>query len=398
MKIAIINAVYGIMSTGRTYRELHDFLVVQGHTCRVYYGECKTDLSTDAIYVGNTVSHKWHALMSRITGKVGCYSHHATRKLIKALKAYQPDVVHLGNLHGNFVHIPKLLRYLAKSKTPTVVTLHDCYFFTGGCTHYTLNNCFRWEDECRHCPHYKDFPAWFFDRSNYLFNYKKNLFNQNSSLGVIAVSEWLKNEALRSPIFKSAKDIRTIYNWIDTQTFSPQAGAQGEKSSSRPIVLGVSSVWSNQKGLGDFIDLANRLGNDATVMLVGNMPAETALPDNVVHIPATHSTKDLAKHYAQADVFVQLSKEETFGKVVAESLSCGTPAVVYASTASPELVSDGCGIAVPPKEGVEGIYRAVTEVLSKGKEAFTASCRAKAKSSFQKDTNMQRILEFYAKL
>ena len=170
MKILIVNAVYKIKSTGRTYFELSEYARNNGHECLVVYGNSFGNYE-NSYFMGGNLDHKLHALKSRITGKIGCFSLCATNKLIKLIKEYKPDVVHLGNLHGNYVHIPKLLSYLAKNNIPTSITLHDCFFFTGYCTHYTLNRCYKWQEQCKNCKYKEKYMSWFLDRSKYLFNY-----------------------------------------------------------------------------------------------------------------------------------------------------------------------------------------------------------------------------------
>lgn len=396
MKIVLINTVYGIMSTGRTYRELHDYYVDCGHQCKVFYGEKKTNLP-DAVFMGGLVSHKIHALCSRVTGKTGCYSINATRRLIRFLEKYQPDIVHLGNLHGNFINIPMLLRFLSDMDYATVVTLHDCFFYTGGCTHYTLNKCYKWKEACGKCEYFRKQGSWFFDRTKELFNLKEQCFQEIPRLGVVGVSEWITNEAKCSPVFSNAKRIQKIFNWIDISKFRPVESRIKEELeiTDKYLILGVASGWSDAKGLSDFIQLAGHLGPEYHIVLVGRMPVNLIFPDNMHSVPETESVDELVQYYAGSDVFVQLSKEETFGKVVAEALACGTPAVVYDSTASPELVTGGCGAVVSPQDGIEGIRLAISQVTALGKQCYQEQCRSRAELLFSKNNNCEKMLSLY---
>ncbi len=399
MKIVLVNAVYGIMSTGRTYMELQKFLQDRGHECIVVYGEQEGDYP-GTIYMGSIFDHKCHALISRITGKAGCYSTLSTKKLICFLKEYQPEVVHLGNLHSNFINIPMLLRYLGENDIVTTLTLHDCYFYTGGCVHYTTKGCFQWKTGCRRCQFYREQRSWFFDRSRYLQQYRVRSFGEIPRLGVIGVSNWITEEAKQSPVFSKTKLITRIYNWVNVDAFVP-CGDSAKKNlgiSGKKMLLGVASVWGESKGLSDFIELAQKIGPGSRIVLVGKMPECVSLPENIISIPATNDLKELITYYSAADVFIQLSKEETFGKVVAEALACGTPAVVYRSTASPELVEDGCGFAVETDTGVEGILDAVMEVLAQPKKNYLGRCRSKALESFSREKCCQRYIESWSKL
>lgn len=400
MRIVIINAVYKIMSTGRTYFELHDYLCSLGHECKIIYGQNKEDYE-DAIYLGNYFDHKLHALLSRLTGKVGCYSSNSTKKLLKLLDEYKPDIVHLGNLHSNFINIEILLKYLGEKNIKTTLTLHDCFFYTGGCVHYTLNNCFKWQKRCYECQFYRKQGSWFFDRTNYLFNKKENGFKNIEKLGVIGVSDWISDEARKSVVLKNAKIIKRVYDWVDLDLFKPinlEEKYIEKKLKNKFIILGVASKWTLNKGIDEFIKLAKILPSEYVIVLVGKIEKNNILPDNIVNISVTNDINELVRYYNLADVFLQLSKEETFGKVVAEALACGTPAIVYDSTASPELVKDGCGYSIKVDEEINLIFEKIKKVKELGKNYFTSNCRKKALKEFNKNINCSKIVDIWNEL
>ncbi len=396
MKVVIINAVYGYGSTGRTYAQLQDYLLAKGHMCTIVYGNQKNNIE-NAYFMGNTLDHKMHALLSRVTGKKECYSTYATKKLLSFLQEYKPDVVHLGNLHGNYVNVPMLLSYLAENNIPTTLTLHDCFFFTGGCMHYFVHGCYKWQTQCEACAYYKELPSWFLDKTADMFQYKKEYFNQMQHLGVIGVSEWMISEAEKSPILQNASVLKRIYNWVDLTAFKPTQSDIKKRLNieNKTMILGVASSWTESKGLTEFIELSKILNQKYAIVLVGNIPETTLLPSNIIPVSTTNSVTQLAELYSGADVFVQLSKQETFGKVVAEALACGTPAVVYNSTASPELVANGCGRVVELAEGVEGISNAIQEIAKNGKALYAENCRKKAEQSFDKEKNCRAYLEVW---
>jgi hypothetical protein len=120
------------------------------------------------------------------------------------MKKLKPDIVHLQNLHGNYINLKRLLTYLGENDIPTVLTLHDCWFFTGMCCHYTVDKCYKWENECFECPQlHKENKSWFFDRTRKIFNDKKKWFCSIPRLAVIGVSDWITNEAKRSFLFSA---------------------------------------------------------------------------------------------------------------------------------------------------------------------------------------------------
>ena len=80
-----------------------------------------------------------------------------------------------------------------------------------------------------------------------------------------------------------------------------------------------------------------------------------------------------------ADVFLNPSVQETFGKTTAEAMSCGTPVIVYNTTACTELVGQGCGKVVGNME-IPEYLSAVQEHLGKPKKSSV--CRQFAENNF----------------
>ena len=76
-------------------------------------------------------------------------SHGVSPTLIRRIEAFQPDVIHLHNLHGYYLNIEVLFSYLKKSGIPVVWTLHDCWSMTGYCPHFENVNCTQYRTECR---------------------------------------------------------------------------------------------------------------------------------------------------------------------------------------------------------------------------------------------------------
>ena len=121
------------------------------------------------------------------------------------------------------------------------------------------------------------------------------------------------------------------------------------------------------------------------------------LQPNVVHISETHDVDELARLYSRADVFVTFSLEETFGKVSAEALACGTPVVCFDSTASPEIVGEKCGRVVPAGD-YAAVRQAIGEILAQGKNAYSEACVQQARQNFCYETNAQEYLNLFEEL
>ena len=350
--------------------------------------------------VGSKFEKKIHGLLSRIFGLQGYYSKKGTRKLLKYMDVEKPDVVRLGNLHSNFINFPMLFKYLSENDIPTVITLDDCFFFTGKCCHYTVDECYRWRYECGECPRKKkDNVSWFFDRTNKMLNDKRDFYRNIPRLAVVGVSHWISNEAKKS-ILSTACYIETIYNWVDTDIFYPVDSLSLKYKYNleiKFIILGVASEWSDKKGLNYFIQLAERLLEDEVIILVGKLSDSIDLPSNIKNIEQTDDINELVDYYNISDVFLQLSLEETFGKVVAESLSCGTPVIAFNSTANPELIGYRCGYTLEYSE-FDNIREYIDRIKKNKKNYYTTSCREYALKKFSKIENITKYISLFEKL
>jgi glycosyltransferase involved in cell wall biosynthesis len=422
MKILLINEVYGVLSTGRTVKELQNHLKEQGHSCVVAYAYKKQTAMKmdqerqelmDYYVIGSAIDRKLHALCSRIFGLQGYFSTGATKKLIRYISDQKPDVVQLGNVHGNYLNLNLLLKYLARQDIAVTIVLHDCWFYTGRCTHYTANECYQWHEGCMRCPNNRNTPtSWFFDRSKKMWKDKKKYFKEIKRLAVIGVSEWITNEA-RDSFLKDAFLIKRIYNGINLEIFKPMDTSQLRKElglEDKFIIISVAAIWGDAKGLKGFVQLANHLHKqheksrlkgkqekECVILLVGSMNTEIDIPSNVRIIPATDSTTVLAELYNVGDVYVSLSREESFGKTVAEALACGTPAIAFQSTALPELIGEGCGHLVT-NHSLNGVYECLREVRDKGKVYYSDHCISYAREHFSKEHFAQEYCSTYEEL
>lgn len=340
MRVLQINSVCGYGSTGNIVVDLYHELKKQGHGCCIAYGRGTAPDDVDSYRIGTDLDVYVHGVMSRLTDKHGFYSTHATKKFVKWMKEYDPDVIHLHNLHGYYINIEVLFEALKQMDKPVVWTLHDCWAFTGHCSHYTTVNCDKWITECEHCRQKNSYPTSIYkDNSSWNYSKKKQIFNSISKLIIVTPSQWLMGEVKKSFLSGHAREV--IYNGIDLQTFCPTESTFREQYhiEDKKIILGVANVWTERKGLGVFNSLADQLDDSYVIVLVGLDKKQcTKQNPHSICIGRTRDKRELAEIYTAADIYLNPSVEETMGLTTVEALACGTNVLVRNSTALPEIV------------------------------------------------------------
>ena len=368
MKVLQINSVCGILSTGRICTDLAEVLETNGHECKIAYGRMNVPEKYQkyAIKVGNSLTNKIDALFSRLFDNAGLNSTIPTIRLIKKIKAYAPDIIHLHNIHGSYINIKILFKFLKKYNKPVVWTLHDCWTYTGHCAHFTVKGCVKWKTQCFNCSQKHLYPkSLFLDRSKRNYRLKKKLFTSLDKVTVITPSHWLADVTKQS--FMGKYDVFTIPNGVDLEVFKPTEGDFRQKYGleDKKIVLGVASAWGKSKGVDEFVALSQSLDDSYKVVMVGVKDEMAAsLPKEILAIPRTHDINELAEIYTAADVFLNPSRQETMGLTTVEAMSCGTPVVTSNLTAVPEVVDERSGIVCENLE-IDTIKAAIFEVLSR---------------------------------
>lgn len=390
----MINAVCGSGSTGRIVTDLCDVLKNKGDSVKVAYGVGTATRieADDAIKISSKLGYYTHNALSRLTDRAGFYSHTATRRLISAIEEFKPDVIHIHNLHGYYVNIKMIFQYLANKDIPVVWTLHDCWTMTGHCAHFSYIHCDKWIAGCHHCPQLRAYPkCYFLDRSARNYAEKKKLFTSVERMIIVTPSEWLAGIVRKS--FLSKFEVQVIPNGIDLNVFKPTPSDFRERYGleNKKIVLAVSNVWIEKKGFSDVCKLSQMLDRDQfQVVMVGLTEKQmNCVPQTILPIQRTSSAEELAQIYTAADIFVNLSYEETMGMVTAEALACSVPCFVYNQTAVPEVVDMKSG-----KIFQAGDIESLCKALANGKFMNLTRMRQRA-LSFAKEKEYGKYLDLY---
>lgn len=371
-KVIQINAVYGSGSTGRIVRDIDQMLAEHDYQSICVYHRTVSDEPRNGYHMGNIFDEKIHALRTRIEGRQAYGSKMPTRKLLRMMDMEKPDIVHLHNLHSNYINLNLLLEYLASYNIATVMTLHDCWFFTGKCMHFDKIKCEKWKKECNHCPqNKKEIKSFFFDNSRNVFYDKKRHFEMIKKLYVVGCSKWISDLAAESPLLKTA-NIRTISNGVDTEIFRNYNHDKMKRKfglSGRFAILGFANKWlyeNNSEIMRRIVDTYP----DSTIILIGCTKKEETLINReftdrqIMPVLYVHDTRELAEYYAAADVFINLTLEDNYPTVNMESICCGTPVIAYDTGGSPEMVEENVTGYVVEQGNWQELKKCIDEVKS----------------------------------
>ncbi|WP_446786922.1 glycosyltransferase [Macellibacteroides fermentans] len=400
MKIVQINSVLGVGSTGRIVLDLYNFVISDKSQAVVAYGR-NHGVTFDSSYeISSIWGNYTHGIKTRIFDRHGFGSKVSTKKFIQFLRNYNPDIVHLHNVHGYYLNIEMLFCYLKEMGIPVIWTLHDCWAFTGHCAYFEYIGCNKWKNTCNHCPQKHKYPkSWLMDSSEWNHQRKKHLFKSVDNLTIVTPSEWL-GELVKSSCLKEYP-IKVINNGIDLNSFSPVGSLQTKNTKQRLkienkyTVLGVASVWDERKGLRYFHELSERLSNDYRIIVVGVSERQMKqLPNNIIGIKRTHSLKELAELYSIADVFLNPTLEDNFPTTNLEALACGTPVITFKTGGSPEAIDETCGIVVE-KGSAEGLVKAIEHIRN---SPFSSEACRKRAMIFDKNDKYAEYIKLYEEI
>lgn len=377
-KIVQINTTCGVGSTGKIAVSISELLTDRGIENNILFSTATNGYGL-GIACGKPGNIKLQALKSRIMGNYGFNSHAETKRIIAELERLSPSVVLLHNLHGHDCNLEMLFSYFRQKQTKLVWVFHDCWTFTGYCTHFTYAKCDRWKNACHHCTQRKQF-SWFFDRSATLYQRKKALFSE-LDLTIVTPSQWLADLVKQS--FLKEYPVKVIHNGIDLSVFRPTPSDFREKyhiPQDKFVLLGVAFGWGRRKGLDVFVELSRRLDPEKyQIVLVGTDDAvDKNLPENILSIHRTQNQQELAEVYTAADLFVNPTREDNYPTVNMEAIACGTPVVTFDTGGSPESVDEGTGVVVDCDD-VDALEQKIIRI-SHISPFDTDNCIRKAKS------------------
>lgn len=322
-------------------------------------------------------------------------SNNITESLIKNSLFLDSDILHFHLIHNTNFDI-KYLPIITKLK-PAVITLHDLYFLGGHCVYHF--DCQKWKEHCYDCQ-YLDKPFVIKnDDTAFQFEIKKK-YIQESNLSVIVASKWMEDKVKESPIWKNKKIYRVPFG-IDQNIFKPISINDAKKElniSENSITLMFRADKNIYKGLDIIKDTLKKLQykNKMTIITVGlkGLLKEFSDTFNILEYSWIKDDYQISKLYQACDIFLMPSKQEAFGMMAIEAMSCEKMVLALEGTSLSDVINaPECGIVCKEDEYTDKLQYLINN-LDEVKRRGELSLKF-AKENYNKDIYVNRIIDVY---
>ncbi len=322
-KIAVINTYNGL-STGTFAKKIMEAANHSGLSTKLYYGRLRDENDFKSIYFGtNKFLNLLNNIYVKLSGNIGHAHYFETKRLIKMLKDFNPDIIHLHNIAGNCLNYGLLFGYLKNKKV--IITMHDCFWLTGRCSHFTYSQiaCDKWKTGCKKCDHLDFYMrTYFVDKASKLYIEKRNFIDECKNLKLVCISNWQKKFFEQTNI--PSNKIKLIGNGIDIGEFKRKIS----EDNIRRLIF-VSSYLTKDKGIDEINLLADTLDKSKyKITVVGRLKKHIKLSQNINYLGALPNEK-VIQEIAESDLFVYPTHADTLPSVLIESLLVGTPVITY---------------------------------------------------------------------
>lgn len=226
--------------------------------------------------------------------------------------------------------------------------------------------------------------------------------------GVTAVSRFLKEKTLTN--YYIEKDIEVIYNFIDTELFSPKKNEQLKNyiAPNNEKILIHTSNFRPVKRVPDAIRVLHHIKKQipSKLVLVGDGPDRSECERLARELNLTNDVVFLGKQDCLpeilniADIFLMPSQSESFGLSALEAMGCGIPVVSSSVGGLPELIKHNETGYIAEIGDVERMAKYTVDLLTNERryEIFSANSRKRAVEEFDKDIIIPQYLKFYEKV
>jgi glycosyltransferase involved in cell wall biosynthesis len=276
-------------------------------------------------------------------------------------------------------------------KRKIVWTLHDMNAFTGVC--HNAMSCSEFRKNCDDCPLLNRSLRWI----PRLFLKRKKSINSKFEITYIAPSRWMESLVQISSVLEGSSKIKVVPNAIDLQAYKPVEIDSREEFFTVGILGSNYEKAKNAEFSFQIVEkLAQQSDKSITTITFGESFKSQTHSRNLFCVPIGSSTLQMNEGYRSCDVFLFLSRVESFGNMVAESLASGVPVILLNGTGASENVTDGeTGFKV--KEDQDSILLELRKLMNSpmAVEAMKINSRRLAEEKFNEQQSNRAYIDIY---
>ena len=339
-------------------------------------------------YIISNIVSKSNKTYPFSTGYIGIEN----RKLKDIVQKY--DVIHIHWINNGFLSTSNL-KYLVDNSKKIVITMHDSWFFTGGC-HVKLG-CDGYINKCNNCKYTNKAFKNIAEKNQKI---KGELLN-NNKVNVITPSEWLMRQVEVSSI--KIPNIINIKNCIDDkysflQSRNDVRKELGLDKDKKYVMIIMANLTDKHKG-GKYIkEILERLNSDIEVLLVGD-DTNIELLDLRGNYKALGYISDetkLKKIYYASDALINPTIDDNLPYVLIESMLMGTPVISFNVGGIPEIVDKDVNGYLAQIGDVSEIINGINKIIYSNKYLdIRKSCSEKIKREFNMDGIAKKHIQVY---
>lgn len=350
MNILYLNTTFQCGGAEKVTSQIYEGMKARGHQVYeiVSYDTRNSDLPDGVHVLYHNVPMKiLNRLTTRNRDNNSLHIPYSRHYILRFIKKYQIDLVHLHNPHDSFLGIQDIAAIA--DTCPLVWTLHDFWAMTGHCT-YPHGCDDRWKSGCNTCGQLNNYPAIRTDVAHSQWLAKQRAFT-HANITYTVPSDWMFTQFQAS--FLKDQPCRRIYNSLNTELWKPlDKAALRRKYQIKPEIRVLAFIAADPqkklKGMDYLLKALSLLPDPSSYLL---LIAGQDHPDlhrlntefQIQHWGYLNSQEKLNEFYSLADLLVNPSVYETFGLTNVEAMACGTPVVAFPVCTMPELIEKASG-------------------------------------------------------
>lgn len=411
MKITHISTYDKNGGAARAAYRLHHLLLEEGYDSNMLVMKKESDEEKIVLSKNNNLEKHFNSNMRKVRERTQFYKYRNRKNKIffsygniglditnhELIK--ESDILHFHWINDSFINI-NTLKKLKKMNKKIIFTLHDMWFFTGGC-HYS-SSCDKYEIICEECNILESKNKN--DISNKIYNLKKNIY-KNLDFDIVTCSKWLEECAKKSSLLKGKK-VTTIPNVLDKNIFKDinknlaREVLNLDKNSIYICFGALNSTSDPRKGFKYLIRALeelnkkynNSINKNIKLLVFGSSNSKEELPFEATFMGKVYDEYTLSLIYNAADLFIAPSIEDNLPNTVLESLHCKTPVVAFNIGGMPDMIEHKLNGYLAEKENYSDLAKGIDYVINNIEDM-----NIEIKDNFKTDKIVKQLIEMYTK-